>query len=454
MNRKDSVTLHPREQQRLHVITQLLAARLSGSEAADLLGISERQVRRLKNGYSQHGVAALVHGNRGKPSPGRLGDATRERILSLARGQYAGCNDSHLRDLLAQREGIIISRRSLARVLREASIPAARPRRAPRHRSRRDRMPQAGMLLQLDGSRHRWFGPDLPHCTLLAAVDDATGAVVAAVFREQEDAQGYLLLLRQILQHHGIPLELYHDRHSIFQRNPNTPLTLDEQLRGRPDPTQFAQALLDLGITSIAASTPQAKGRVERLWGTLQDRLVVELRLAGVTDIEAGNTFLPGFLAVHNQRFAVRADEPGSACRPLEADLDLDRVLSFRYRRTVANDNTVQFAGQILQIPPGPWRRSYARAKVIVHQFLDGSLGVWHHDRWLLRTSPAEHAPTLRTTPRGRRDRPAASLAPAPHPDQVSLPQPQAGRSKPPKPGPNHPWRKQRLSEPKPGQNR
>jgi hypothetical protein len=163
------------------------------------------------------------------------------------------------------------------------------------------------MLLQIDGSPHAWFGPDRPRCTLLAAIDDATSRVVAAVFRAQEDAHGYFLLLRQVLTAHGIPEALYHDRHSIFVRDPHARWTVEEELAGAKDPTQFGRALVDLGIGSIPARSPQAKGRIERLWGTLQDRLVPELRLAGLTTPEA---VAPDFLQAYLDGTMPRSPSP------------------------------------------------------------------------------------------------------------------------------------------------
>jgi len=436
MDRKDPVILSQREQQRLRVIMEVEAGRWSAEQGAEVLGLSLRHVWRLKSRYRKEGAAAFMHGNRGRASPGRIGEETRMRLKELLAGLYAGCNDHHLAELLARREGIILSRKSVERIRREAGLKPARRRRPPRHRSRRDRMPQAGILLQVDGSSHHWFGPDRPRCTLLGAIDDATGEVVAAVFREAEDAQGYFLLLRQVLVSRGIPLDLYHDRHSIFQDNSKRRWTLEEELQGRQEPTQFGRALEELGITSIAAQSPQAKGRVERLWGTLQDRLVQELRLASVTEIKAANRFLPAYLRRHNAGFAIQAEEPGPAYRPLDGGLDLDRVLSFRYQRVVGMDNTVRLEGRLIQVPPGPKRRSYAAARVWVHELLDGSLGVWYQDRWLARTS-ARGDVTLRARKRAKQ-LPARPQKPQTLPLHQPLLAPQAVE---PKPAP-HPWRR------------
>jgi transposase len=438
-----SVTLTPRQQQRLAVLTRLVAGHCTAAEAAQLLGLSERTVWRLKAAYLQHGAAALVHGNRDRPKPWALTDDLRDRVRSLVTERYAECNDAHITELLAREHQIFLSRASVRRILRASGSPAPHPRRAPRHRRRRDRYAQEGMLLQIDGSPHLWFGPAQPRCTLLAAIDDATSRVVAAVFRAQEDAHGYFLLLRQVLTSQGIPEALYHDRHGIFVRDPQARWTLDEEFAGAKDPTQFGRALADLGIGSIAARSPQAKGRIERLWGTLQDRLVPELRLAGITTLEALTpAFLTTYLERHNATFAVSANDPGSAYRPLAPTLDLDRLLSFRYARVVNHDNTVQFHRQVIQIPPGPRGRGYAKARVWVHELLDGSLGVWHADehRWLLRTGPSTTPVTLRARPKKPPVPPPTSTPRTASPPRSTPPQPAAPRG-PQKPPPNHPWR-------------
>jgi transposase len=435
MDRKDRITLSPRAQGRLQVLTQILAGLCSVEEAAQLLDLSVRHVWRLKRAYQQEGAAALVHGNRGKPSPTKIAPEVGERIVSLVQTAYAGCNDSHLVELLALREGIVIKRDALRRLLRGAGIGPVRTRRAPRHRRRRDRMPQAGMLLQIDASPHAWLQERGPQCALLGAIDDATGTVVAALFRPTEDAQGYLLLVQQILQHTGIPEAVYRDRHSIFAHVSPQPWTLQEQLAGGPEPTQVGRALEELGIVSIAARSPQAKGRIERLWGTLQDRLVAELRLAHLCTLEAANAFLPAFLTRFNARFTVRADDPGQAYRPVDPTQDLERVLSFRYRREVSNDNTVRLGGQVLQIPPGPGGRGYAKARVWVHELLDGRVGVWYNDQWLLRTPAPAVPPILR---------PRKKAVPAPAPARpVQLPlRTMLDRMRAAQPAGGHAWRR------------
>lgn len=442
MEESDRLTMTRNERIRLDVLTRLQLGAITAEAAASGLRVSPRQLYRLQARLRAEGAAGLVHASRGRVAANRIPDDLRERVVRLAREQYLGLNTSHLHDLLAEREGIVLSRASLRRILTEHGVLASRrPRRRNRHRLRRDRMPQEGILLQVDGSSHHWFGKEHPRVTLLAAIDDATSKVVAAVFREQEDAQGYLLLLEQIVRSAGCPLELYHDRHGIFEQNAPRPWTLEEEFRGRQDPTEVTRALEDLGILSIAAHSPQAKGRIERLWGTWQDRLVAELRLAAITDIASANAFLPAYIERHNARFSEPAAEPGLAYRPVPAGVDLDRVLSFHLERRVAPDNTVRFENRFLQLPPGPWGRSYAGAKVAVHLHIDGRVSVWHAGQRLLSTGRPARLPTLRA-PRRRTLKDQRLFIP-PAPEQVTLPAPAPpARRTTPKPAPNHPWRR------------
>jgi len=386
------MTLTPEEGRRVHVLTLLEGKRISVGQAAKGLGLTPRQVRRLRVRLREAGPAALIHGNRGRRSDCRLPEALTTQILTLARGRYAGLNDVHLTEKLTTIEGFVVSRATVQRVLRAAGLRSPRRRRPPRHRSRRPRKAQAGLLLQLDGSPCAWFGPTQPPCSLLAAIDDATGAVLAATFRAQEDAAGYLTLLRTLGMTVGLPAAVYTDAHGIFVRN-DAHWTLAEELQGHQDPTQVGRALQALGIHHLVAESPQAKGRIERLWNTLQDRLVAELRLAGSTTMAAGNAFLVAtFLPAFNAQFAVPPAVAASAYRPVPRGCDLDRVCAFHYSRQVALDNTVRVATVILQLAPGPHRRSYARAQAEVVQCLDGSWRVYLGDR-LITTTPAPPDP-------------------------------------------------------------
>ena len=433
------VTLGPDEQRRLYVLTELLAGRLTTIEAALALDVSVRHLKRLKARYRREGIGSLVHGNRGRRPWNAVSDAFAERVVELARTRYAGLNHSHLTDLLAEREGISLERSTVRRMLLRAGLPSPRPRRPPTHRSRRERMAREGVLLQADGSRHRWFGPDEPFATLIGAVDDATGTVPAALFREQEDAAGYLAMLRAIGADKGLPLALYIDRHGIFTKRASERLSLEEELTGTRLPTQVGRALEELGIRRIHALSPQGKGRIERMWETIQGRLVAELRLEGITTIAAANAYLPGFLVRLNARFGVVAADPEIVYRPLPDELDLDRICCFKYGRVVATDNTIRFGGRVLQLGPVSGRRSLARTRVEVHERLDGSLLVlWRGESVATIEAPAD-ASKLRARSGSR------ILTDLPDPDVSDLPaNPQASPIEPHDRGPRpvHPWRR------------
>jgi Helix-turn-helix domain len=395
-----------KELQRMHVVQLTIEGRQNVGRGAKLLGISVRQMKRLRRKMKEKGVEGLLHGNRGKAAWNKTGSAKKEKVIRLARGRYQGLNDTHFTEKLKEQEELNLSRPTVRRLLRAAGIAAVRKRGVKRHYKRRERKAQEGALLLWDGSPHRWFGEKQEECSLMAAIDDATGALLYAVFARQEDAQSYLLCLRQILLEKGIPVAIYMDRHGIFRRN-DEHWRLEEQLAGEQTPTQVGQALKALGIEPIFALTPQAKGRVERLFNTLQDRLVQELRLAGVSSPEQGNVFVNGsFKADFNARFAKPARETEAAWRPLAKSVDVDRICSFRYEATVGNDNTVRLGGMILDIPAGPRRRGYAKARVEVRQLLDGRWRVYDKDQLLLETTPPVVQAPLRTLRRRHRTAP------------------------------------------------
>jgi hypothetical protein len=298
------------------------------------------------------------------------------------------------------------------------------------------------MLLQIDGSRHDWLEGRGPWLSLIGAIDDATGKVPYALFREQEDAQGYFLLLRHIVASRGIPMALYHDRHGIFERSKRELESLEEQLEGRRKPTQFGRLMEELGITSIPSYSPQARGRIERLWGTFQDRLASELRLAGASTIREANQVLWEFLPRYSQRFSVPAVQPGSAYRRPEEGFIPDEVFCFKYYRRVGPDNVVRFGGHRLQIEPTNGRVSYARARVEVHERMDGSLAVYYQGRLLAARPAPSEASLLRVRNIARvipgmldSDEPALPVSTA---KEASQPKPLRHT----KPSPDHPWRR------------
>ena len=310
-----------------------------------------------------------------------LSPEIRQRIIELAQTKYSGFNQTHFAEKLRDVEKIMVSRPTVWRILLEAGIRSPQRHRRPKHRSRRERRPRAGMMLQVDGSDHDWMEGRGPQLTLLGAVDDATGEVVGALFRKEEDTHGYMLLLHEIVVQRGIPLAIYADQHSIFIHTAGEKETIDEQLAGQRTPTQLGRVLDDLAIELITALSPQAKGRVERLWGTFQDRLVSELRLTGISTRDEANQFLQTYLPTYNAKFARSPAETDNAYRPLPAKLDLSVIFSFQYSRVVANDNTVRVGATTMQIPENAERSSYAKAKTLFCVGIDGSTFVLHNGR-------------------------------------------------------------------------
>ena len=353
------------EQARLQVLNGLLAEHMTLDQAATLMGVSTRHARRITTAYRE-GAAALAHGHRGRRPVNATPAAVIADVVRLASTRYHGANITDLSELLAEREGIHIGRTTLRRILLDVGLSSPRRRRPPKHRVRRQRMPRAGMLIQLDGSHHRRLADHSPPFTLLLAVDDA-------LFCKQEDSHNYFLLMQNLLRRRGIPLALYTDRHAVFKHTPGYGST--------GTPTQFGRAMEELGIQMIFARSPQAKGRVERAAGTFQDRLITELRLAGATTIEQAKAVLKQFLPRYNRRFQVPAPCPDPAFRPLPPDLRLGQVLCFKHKRRVARDTTVKFQRHTLQLLPDRHRRSYAGAAVVVLHGLDDRLSVQHEGR-------------------------------------------------------------------------
>ena len=356
-----------RELARLHVLNSIVEYQVPTSQAAEILGVSERHTRRLLNAYRRDGAAVLAHGNRGRRPHNAVLESEAAAVVRLASAKYAGTNHTHLTELLRELEGISLSRPTVRRILVKAGIGSPRSRRSQQRRVRRQRMPQEGMLVQVDGSHHRWLGENGPRFALLLAVDDATGTVPTAMFCREEDTPSYFLLMDRLIQRHGIPLAIYSDRHPVFKFTGD----IDRYPAG---PTQFARAMEELGIRMIFARSPQAKGRVERATATFQDRLVTELRLSGAATITEANEVLNNFLPRFNEKFGVQAEQDCPAYRSLEQSVSLHGILCFKHRRKVSRDNTVKYNRHTLQLLPDGTRPTYAGVQVEVQEDLDGRL--------------------------------------------------------------------------------
>ena len=341
--------------------------------------------------FQQEGMETVLHGNQGRAPANRTDPAVVTQICTLAgpTGKYHDFNISHLHDRLDEDEQIAIGRSTLDRLLRQNGLRQADHQPAV-HRRRRTRRTAEGMLVQMDGSPHAWLEDRGPRLTLHGAIDDATGKVLAGVFRPTEDQVGYLLLLRTIAELYGLPVAVYHDRHTIL-RSPKQP-TLDEELAGQQPMSQIQRVLAELGIISIPAHSPQAKGRIERLFGTFQDRLLKELRLADVATPDQANAFLPGFITSYNALFAKPPQDSTPAWISLPTDLDRSYHFAIRETRTVRADHCISWLGQTLQLLPDQHDPSLARKTVSVHVVPEGTLFVYYGTRRI------SHRPVLDET--------------------------------------------------------
>jgi transposase len=380
---------------RHHLLRMVLDGRLALADAAEKMGVSYRQARRLRKSFESDGIVGLLHGNRGRAPANKTSDDVRSKVLELSEEKYALFNDTHFTEMLALREDIALSREMVRKIRREEGIKPKAKRRARKHHKRRPRKASEGLMMLWDGSPHRWFGPDVEPCCVMAAIDDATSKVVGLFFTRVECSWAYLELLRRVVASYGIPASVYQDRHSSLRRNDDF-WSIEEELAGRQDPTQVGSALAALGIEAIFAMTPQAKGRVERLFRTLQDRLCAMLELEGIKDIAAANEYAPGFTAEFNEKFTMPAADTHSAWRKPRRTLELERILSLEYEASVGNDNKIRFDGITIDIAPGPGKRSYAGVKAELRQLLDGSWRVYHKDKLIAIAPASEIAEPIR----------------------------------------------------------
>jgi transposase len=390
------IQLSQKQLQRAKVIENAVQGRMTVAEASALLKLSTRQVKRLKARYKPENVDWVRHGNEGAPKAWGLSPAVRKKIVELARGKYGGFNDSHLSEKLVEVEKMEVSRETVRRLLRQAGLQSPQKRRARKYRARRERKPRMGMMVLADASREDWLEGRGPALTLIGYQDDATGQVLACAFQlEYEDTIGYLRQLRAMVERGGVPLSLYRDQHGTFQRN-DKHWTVEEEMAGRQTPTQLGRVLEELGIESIRALSAQAKGRIERLWKTFQDRLKSELRLAKVSRLEEANRVLEIFRQDYNGRFAVAAREATSEFRRLSRKLNWDRLFSLRYERTVGKDHVIEFGSRSLQLPARKGNCGYAGVRVELSHQLNGELHVWQGEEHLFSMAlPLDYAPGL-----------------------------------------------------------
>jgi hypothetical protein len=359
------LSMSKQEFSRLEVLLRVQSGRLRVADACDLIGLRRRQVFRLLRGLKQDGASSLLSNRRGKSSNHRLADEVRALALSLVRERYADFGPKFAAEKLADLHGCSVSRETLRSwMIADGLWVDRRHRLASPHQPRR-RRECLGELVQIDGSEHAWFETRGETCTLLAFVDDATSRLMQLRFVASESAFNYFRTTRAYLEAHGKPVAFYSDKHNIFRVNAKDAVSGDGI-------TQFGRVLSELNIDIICANSPQAKGRIERAFGTLQDRMVKELRLAGISTITAANAWLPGFVTDYNTRFAREPLNAKDLHRPLTPADNLDEILAWREARTVTNNLTLHYDRMMLLLEPTPLARTLVRKKVDVVNYPDG----------------------------------------------------------------------------------
>jgi transposase len=367
--------MNPREIKRLHLIRQALEQKISQKQAAEVAGLSPRQMRRLMKRVKVEGDRGIVHRRRGQPSNRRIADKTKQKVLALFEKHYGDYGPTLASEKLEERHQIEVHPETLRLWLRQARL-AYKQRKARPHRQWRPRRSCFGEMVQLDGSHHDWLEGRGPKLVLMGYIDDATSTVEAG-FYDHEGTVPALDSFRCWVQRYGIPCSVYLDKHTTY-RSPQVP-TVEEQLQGlEQSQSQFQRAMSELGVEVIHAHSPAAKGRIERLFQTLQDRLVKELRLAGASSLAEANQVLQRYLPLYNQRFRVQAAQPTDLHRRVPARLELDTVLCLKTQRRLNADSTVQHEGQVYLVQD----RLKAQT-VMVHQRLDGSVHLRCHNRSL-----------------------------------------------------------------------
>jgi transposase len=375
------LNLTMQEAERYKVISEVNGGYLKVGEAAEILGLSERQVYRIKTRVGKEGAGGVIHKSKGKKAPLWLTERVRDKIDHLYRTRYRGFNLTHMTEFLNNEEGIRVSRESVRQILLEKGS-YTKKRRHPKHRQWREPCSREGQMVQYDTSDHDWLEGRGPRLYLIGGVDDATGKVAGAKFVLSDGVRQNMEVFWGIVRRRGIPLSVYVDCGSNFKTTRHQ--SMEYQLKGEYPSTQFARALEELGVRIIYAYSPQAKGRIERKFGVFQDRLCSELRLHNISTLEEANRYLwEKFIPKHNQMFARPAKEPGPAYRPLPKGLNLKDVFCLKEERVVAGDNTISYNGKIFQILPNEYRLSFYKAKVEVHEYLDGSINIFYQSKRL-----------------------------------------------------------------------
>ena len=403
-----------KELRRVSVIRQTMEKTLTQVKAGTLLGLTPRHIRRLIERVAQAGDQGLAHRGRGKPSNRQIPEQVKAKALTLYEKQYGDFGPTLAAEKLAERHGMAVNAETLRGWLLAKGVTHFQRRKRP-HRAWRERRAHVGELIQLDGSHHDWLEGRGPRCVLMAYIDDASSRVYAR-FYEYEGTIPAMDSFQRYIRQYGIPLAVYADKHTTYQSP--APPTVDDQLAGVKPTSQFGRALGELAVELIPAHSPQAKGRVERLFKTVQDRLVKELRLAEVSTLEAANRFLERYLPIYNRRFAVRPAQAADLHRPRPAHRELDRMLCLKTIRCLRKDFTIAYQGGLYQI-----HETIRAPHVLVEEHVEGTMRITHQGRSL-----GFHAITSRPVK-------IAAVTPV-HPPR-----------RPVTPRPDHPWRRRLRPE-------
>lgn len=405
---KGIVRMSQKELKRIHVIGKAIEKAVTQAEAGEILSLSERQIRRIVKRVREEGHEGIGHRGRGRESNRRLPLEVKEKVIGQYREKYQGFGPTLAAEKLEEVEGISVSDETLRQWLIEAGL-WKKGRRRREHRQWRQRKERRGEMVQIDGSHHDWFEGRGPVCVLMGYIDDATGRVHGQFYEYEGTIPAMDSFMRYIRQN-GIPASVYLDKHTTYKSTAKP--TLEEELAGAEPLSEFGRALTELGVRLIHAHSPQAKGRVERLFKTLQDRVVKEMRLRGISTIDEANTFLEGYLPAYNERFAVEPHKEEDLHRPIPPGIDLTRILCIRTERTVRNDDTIVHNRRLYQLD-----EALKGKKVLVEERIDGTRRILCRDKVILYHAIEE-----------RPEKPAKQQKPS--------------RRKQPVPPADHPWRK------------
>lgn len=414
--REDIILMDKEDRRRLHLIQQAIEKNATQQEAAEVLELSDRQIRRLVKRVRKEGDSGVIHRARGKKSNRKFASGIRKRVLDLYRGKYVGFGPTLAVEKLLELDGIAISDETMRRWLIEEELPY-RKRKARPHRQWRERKEHTGKMIQMDGSHHDWLEGRGPKLVLMACIDDATNRIYAR-FYDYEGTIPALDLFKRYTKKYGIPQSVYLDRHTTYKSNGK--LSIEDELSGKdPFKSHFERAMKELAVVVIHANSPQAKGRIERLFRTFQDRVIKEMRLRNICTMEEANRFLEWYLARFNKKFQIVAAKQGDWHRPVSKEVDLDSALSIKTERFLRNDFTIAHDGRLFQI------LDHVRARTLmVEERTDGSFRISHKGKILSYREIQRKATSASK--------------------QERLPLP---RKKPPIPAADHPWRKFKFSK-------